>query len=454
MLAAVIKDPQEIEKALPLANILEFRLDHCSELKGLKRKVKKKIIFTLRKKEQGGVYEKSEEERLKEIEHLASLKPDFLDIESDVPLVFLQKIKEKYPEIQLIISHHDFTKTPDLFTLLQEMEKPFDAIYKIACLANNASDLLRMLSFIKKTSKDKRVIGISMGEYGEPSRVLGRIMGNYFSYASVEKEESVLHQLSLEELHKIYHFPTLNPSTHIFALLGDPVKQSIGHIFHNRIFQERNQNAVYVKCKATQEEVGQFFKDPIFQGFSITMPLKEVVIPYLEEVDSDTKKIGAVNTVVKKAGIYVGYNTDALGALNAIEMKAFVKGRKLLIIGTGGVARAIAFEAKKRNAEVYIAGRSKEKAEALAKKFDCHAALLSKLPSYDILINATSIGMKDENLPILDSELRSGAIVMDTIYSPDFTPLLQEAQKKNCTCVFGSTMFENQALLQQKLWFS
>ncbi|HSW72963.1 MAG TPA: shikimate dehydrogenase [Chlamydiales bacterium] len=454
MLVAVIKDPKDVEKAIPYADALEFRLDYSLKLVELRSKVKQKKLFTLRKKEHGGVYQKSEEERLKELEHLASLKPDFLDIESDVPLSFLKKIRDLYPEIQLIISHHDFEKTPDLFALLQEMEKPFYAIYKIACKANSASDLLRMLSFIRKTSKEKKIIGISMGEYGEPSRVLGKIMGNYFSYASIEKEQGVLYQLTIEELHKIYHFPDLNSSTQIFALLGDPIEQSVGPIFHNRIFHERKQNAVYVKCKAKQEEVGEFFKASLFQGFSITMPLKEAVIPFLDHIDLDAKKIGAVNTVVKKDGKYVGYNTDAPGALDALEEESFVRGRKLIIIGTGGTTRAIAYEAKKRGSEVYIAGRSKEKAEAIAKEFSCHAVLLNQLPTYDILINATPVGMKEELLPIPESEIRPETIIMDTIYSPSFTPLLQAAQKKNCICVFGFSMFENQALLQQKLWFS
>lgn len=459
MLTAVIKGPSiqeaeaQIDKASPYANAYEFRLDFfshrdLSEIKKLKERAKGKVIFTLRGNGQ------KEEERLQEIEKLAALNPDFFDIESDVPLSFFKKIRNSFPEVQIIVSHHDFEKTPvDLMALLKEMEKPFFAIYKIACLANSASDLLRMLSFIKEASQTIKIIGISMGEYGEPSRVLGKVLGNFLSYGSIEKENEVLHQLTLEELTKIYHFQDLNADTLMFSLLGDPVEQSKGHLFYNRIFREGKRNAVYVKCKAKKEEVQEFFKDSLFQGFAITMPLKEAVMPYIQ-IDPSAQKIGAVNTVAKRSGKFVGFNTDAPGALDAIEEETFVRGRKMVVLGTGGAAKAIAYEAKMRGAEVWIAGRSLKKADAMAKYLGCKSVSLSNLPPYDILVNATSAGMKDSLMPIEEKEIQEGTVVMDVVYSPQFTPLLQAAQKKGCISVFGYSMFENQALFQEKLWFS
>ncbi len=467
MLTAVIKGPtfssakQQMKKALPYADAFEFRLDYFSsidleEVRKLKNSAKVPVLFTLRKNQQGGAFSKKEESRLHKLEELASLRPDFIDLEYDIPLGFFQKIREKFPEVQIIVSYHNFEETPqDLFILLQEMEKPFFGVYKIACLANRPSDFLRMLHFVKKASQTRKIIGISMGEYGKPSRVLGPIVGNFLNYASIEKDGSVLHQISLQELHEIYHFRDLNADTKIYALLGDPVEQSVGHLFHNRIFQTRKQNAVYVKCKVAKGEAEEFFKElqnlP-FQGFSVTMPLKEEVVPLLHDIDSDARKIEAVNTIFKKKECWSGTNTDARGALDALEEVQNVRRKKLVILGTGGTAKSIAFEAVKRNAEVYIVSRIKEKAEKLAFSLGCHALNIQELTHYDILINATPVGMEGEEMPLSENLIFPGKIIMDTIYRPVNTPLLKAAEKLGCTCIYGYRMFENQALLQQKIW--
>jgi 3-dehydroquinate dehydratase / shikimate dehydrogenase len=463
MLTAVIKGPdpeREIEEAMSYADAFEFRLDHFSTLdhkkiKSLKEKAKAPVIFTLRRRDQGGEYAGGEDRRLLEIEKLASLLPDFIDLEYDVPLEFFKKMRDLFPGIQLIVSCHDFEKTPqDLSHFLQKMRKPFFAIYKIACMAKSSADLLRLLRFVKERAKEEKIIGISMGEHGSPSRILSKIAGNFLQYASNKKEEGALHQMTLQEMQEIYRYRDVNESTRIYALLGDPVMQSVGHIFHNRLFRERKINAVYVKCRVSKEDLAEFFKElgalP-FDGFSVTMPLKEAVIPFLAHLDPDSAKIQAVNTICREKGGMKGFNTDAPGALDAVEAFGSVRGKKLVLLGAGGAAKAIAYEALKRGSEVIIANRSLEKGEMLAQELGCGASSVEEIEVYDILVNGTSLGMNGE-LAVPEKFLVKGAVVMDTVYHPQETPLLQAARKAGCRCVYGIEMFHNQALLQQKIW--
>ncbi len=465
MLIAVIKGPTisacklQIEKAKPYAEAIELRLDHFTslqEIETLKKLIDVPVIFTLRRKDQGGAFEGTEEKRLSLIEKLAALHPEYIDLEFDVASSFFHKMREKFPEIQLIVSYHDFEKTPrDLFSLLQKMQKPFFAIYKIACTANSASDLLRMLSFIQEASREQRVAGISMGEYGAPSRVLSKVVGNSLHYASVEKEENALYQMTLQELCEIYRFHEITSKTAVYALLGDPVGQSVGHVFHNKIFREKKIDAVYVKCQVQKGHLKEFFSHMNalpFRGFSVTMPLKEEAFLLATKRSPDAEAIKAVNTLVYNKGKLYGDNTDAPGALDAIEAVEGVRGKTLVVLGAGGAARAIAHEAIKRGARVYILNRTREKGEALARELGCSAAAIKDLSSYDILVNATPLGMKGEAHFFPAQNLHPSAVILETVYHPTITPLLAAAQEKGCRCIFGYEMFARQAHLQQKIW--
>lgn len=472
MLACVIKGPtfekakEQIEKALKYADALEFRWDYFEEIaidkiKALIKDIDVAVIFTLRKKSQGGAFDQEEEKRLSIIEDLLQTEPDYIDLEFDVPTRFLESVRDNYPKVQIIISYHNFTETPqDLEALFKEIQKPILVHYKIATTAQSSIDLLRMMHFIKKKQKEVLITGITMGECGEPMRVLGKVLGNAFDYASCEKEDTQLHQVDLKTLHNIYHYLHLNKDTRMYALLGDPVDKSKGHIFHNDYFQRHKMNAVYVKLKVTKEELPSFFKeltDLAFDGFSVTMPLKETVMKELDHVDSDAGRIGAVNTLVRREDIWFGFNTDAPAALDAAEEKGSVRGKKVVILGAGGAARAIAYEALKRGASVFILNRTEEKAKLLAESLGCQGYGMDKMSQvakegYDVLINTTSVGMDSDELPLEKEYILPNTVVMDAIYNPMNTPLLIYSKDIAKDLVFGFEMFERQAVLQQTLW--
>ena len=220
-------------------------------------------------------------------------------------------------------------------------------------------------------------------------------------------------------------------------------------------------NNIYVNFLV--DDLARFIKGygSIISGLSITIPFKREIIKYLDKIDKITKKIGAVNTVIKKNGKLIGYNTDMTGAIKAIESKVKVKAKRVLMIGAGGVARAIAYGIINKKGDLIILNRTVSKAKKLARELRCKAGGLDKLNrlnSIDIIINATSIGMipKVNRTPISKNILKKitakKAVVFDTVYTPINTKLLKDAKKLGLNIVNGYDMFIKQAKEQFKLF--
>ena len=471
MLFQVIRGPtlfqaeKEMEQGKAFAQGYEFRIDQFEEQKGLRKLISKSdlpVVITLRKKSQGGSFAKEEKKRKKLLEFFLELEPEYVDVEADTP--FLKEIAEKYFKTEFILSHHNFTHTcQDLESLYASLKRLPRAIIKMACFANSSSDALRMLQFVKaKASKGEKIIGIAMGEKGRFSRVLGPVMGNAIDYAPLNKEaQTGPGQYLLQELCETFHYLSLNRNTDIYALIGSPVTHSLSHVTHNYLFSEMKMNAVYVKMNIEAEEVSAFFSlvcDLPFQGFSVTMPLKEAVQPFIK-ADFKAKKIGAVNTLKRDGNEWIGYNTDGVGALDAIEKEVKVEGKKVILLGAGGAAKAVACEAILRGAKVIILNRSEEKAKELALSLQCEGFALSKAEElihdrYDVLINATSVGMNSDAIPIQPEWIDSHALVMEIITHPPKTKLLKEAEKKDCKIIQGIEMWIDQAVQQYDYWFA
>ena len=461
MLAAVITGPdlfsakRQIKNALD-ADIIELRLDYLDSIalekvKKLQVYWGKKVIFSLRRYQHGGKYFQHDKKMFFDLERLFSLEPTYFDLEHDIPLEFLQKMRNKYPKVEIIFSYHNFKNTPEnLSDLLNKMKNPYTKFYKIATFANSNVDSLKMLSFLKE-NKDNNVIGIPMGESGSFVRIISKIYNNKINYCYVDKINTE-GQMSIDELINVYNFKDINESTEIYALLGDPVDQSLGHIYHNSIFKRQNKNVVYVKIKLKGHELPLFFsniKNFPFKGLSITMPLKEKVVSFL---DDDLSKINSINTIHIKEGKFIGHNTDGIATLDAIERKIKIRDKKVLLIGAGGSAKAIAHEATKRKADLIIFNRDEAKAYELATSLRCRAYSLSKLKEimregYDVIINATPCSM--DNISLVPKEyLIPGTIVMDIVTKPVDTMLLRDANEKGCIVLYGMEVFINQAKMQ------
>ncbi len=447
---------EAIRAAANKGEAIEFRLDLMDKIdlphiSKLKTESKLPVIFTLRKKSHGGKFEGNEREREKKLLELLTLKPDYVDLEYDCG--FVCKID---PSIPIISSYHNFEKTPEnLVEILKKMDGFSPRIYKIATMARSSLDALRMLVFIKR---HQNVAGMCMGEKGSITRILGPVVDSPLTYASLGNK-TASGQLSLSELCDIYHFHQLNRETEIYALIGDPVDKSIGHLCHNQIFKKLKKNAVYVKFPLKPIEVPEFFaliNHLPFVGFSVTMPLKEEVAPHLTAIDPQAKKIGGINTLIKKGGEWFGMNTDGSGALDALEKRGKVADKTVLIIGAGGAARAIASEATARGARVVIVNRTLRKGEIIAHQVKGGAISIDQIDgcSYDIIINTTAVGMSPKigEMAIPPEFIREKTVAFDIIMNPKETKFLNTAKNRGGRVVFGFEMFAEQAVRQLKAW--
>lgn len=470
-LCAIIVGPtlpnalEQIELISSKVSLLEFRLDLFSfhdieQIRRLKDSTNLPVIFTMRLNSHGGSFTGSEQERLEIFKHLLKLNPTYIDLEIDSAKALFEIVKPH----QLICSLHNFKETPsDLEALLNRLKIYPAAIYKVACMANSGLDALRMLSFIQKYAQTGlELIGICMGEDGTSTRILGNIYGNTFTYAPVNAQHCVAPgQLDIDTLMNTYHFDRHNAHTTPFGVIGNPISHSIGHIKHNTSFRKMGVDAVYVKMRIPSEDLAEsmkLFPRLNFGGLSVTMPLKELSLKFMDSYDDSVQSIEALNTIVIRSQVMKAYNTDGEAAVQAILAKTALKNKRVIMLGAGGAAKAILHYLKRENAELIILNRTLEKAQELAKKFGGRAGTLEDFDpfaaeGYDVLINSTSVGREPNECPIAIEHLLTNKVVMEVISSEADTRLIQEAKKRNCTIVYGLEMYERQAEKQLDLWF-
>ena len=262
----------------------------------------------------------------------------------------------------------------------------------------------------------------------------------------------------------------ISGKTRVCAIIGDPVEHSLSPVMHNAAFKELGLNLVYVAFTVTTREL----KDAVLgarslglRGLNVTMPHKNAVMAFLDETDSIAQSIGAVNTVLNNNGRLIGYNTDGNGAMIALqENGVYPEEKKMLLLGAGGAAKAIAYQAAQDVEELVILNRTAEKAKKLAevlrKEFDkkvkggtlSSEVLKQELPTTDILVNATSAGMHPDvdSSPVPSDLLRSDLCVMDIIYNPLDTKLLKDAKAAGAKVVSGIEMLIYQGAVAFEIW--
>ena len=184
----------------------------------------------------------------------------------------------------------------------------------------------------------------------------------------------------------------------------------------------------------------------MFTGLSVTMPFKEDLEPLLNRIDGMAQKIGAVNTVVKEGDDWSGYNTDCSGALQALQEQIELKGKKVLIIGAGGTAKAIGFGVVEAGAQLTVTyNRNRQRGEELAQTLNCELVSIREIGerSFDVVINCSPVGMHPNTgeTPLSSRYLKEGMVVFDSVYNPPETRLIREAMKAGCTVIPGTELF-------------
>jgi shikimate dehydrogenase len=250
----------------------------------------------------------------------------------------------------------------------------------------------------------------------------------------------------------------INTKTELFAVIGNPIEHSKSPLIHNVALGEAGINAIYMAFKVKNvKRAIEAMKEFGIKGYSVTIPHKLEVMEYLDEIDPLAKKIGAVNTVNNFNGKLFGYNTDCLGAINALKNKSSLEGKKVAVLGAGGAARAIVAGLEKEKAKVIIYNRNIEHVKKLAEEFNCsYEELKNYSGDFDILINATPVGMfpNTDESPIEKEKIKEGQIVFDIVYNPLETKLIKDAKEKGCETILGIEMFLEQGFEQFRIWHS
>ena len=244
-----------------------------------------------------------------------------------------------------------------------------------------------------------------------------------------------------------------------FLVIGNPIEHSLSPTLHNYWIKNNGIEATYDKQKLDESELEQLIaqiKKEEIHGANVTVPFKKTIIPYLDELSVEAERAQSVNTLYFKNSKIVGHNTDIVGFETSIEKSKYnVFNKEVLILGAGGVVPSIIFALNKMKvSKIKVSNRTKEKAESLKKNFkNIELIEWGELPNFDIIINATSIGLKKEdNIKLNFSSISGNKFFYDVIYNPSETNFLKVGKKLGNKTLNGKLMFIYQALAAFDVW--
>ena len=450
------------------AKLVELRVDYIQGEVKVRRLLTDRpspVVIACRRKADGGRWEGTEAQRQVLLRLAIVEGVDYIDLEEDVA----DKIP-RFGKTKRIVSLHDFRKTPeDLDEIHRRLRKLDPDIVKICTTANRPHDNLRMLRLVRNATVP--TIGICMGDTGVPTRILCGKFGSPWTYATFHQERTLAPgQLSFEQMTNVYGYDQIDRDTEVYGVIADPVAHSLSPQILNAAFHQAKVNKVYVPFRVPKDELSRFMDDIAeldIKGLSVTIPHKEAVIEKLTRIDGAVRGIGAANTVVIQGDERVGYNTDYRAAMDSIEAamengengekeESPLRNKLVMVLGAGGVGKAIAYGMLRRGTHVVITDGVDQKAADLCAKLKCrHVAWAQRhAVMADVLVNCTPVGMHPnvDETPFPKFNLRPQMIVFDCVYNPENTLLIKDARSRNCKVVTGVDMFVRQACLQFKLF--
>jgi shikimate dehydrogenase len=249
----------------------------------------------------------------------------------------------------------------------------------------------------------------------------------------------------------------ISARTALCGILLHPAAHTRSPAMHGAAYAALGYDAVYLAFDVPPPALADAIRGARALGvrqLAISLPHKQAVIPHLDAVEETARRIGAVNTVTRVGERLVGANTDWLGAVRALEAEAKLAGARAVVLGAGGTARAVVFGLRERGARVHLLNRSPEPARRLADELGAESvgalADLARLP-YDVLVNTTSVGLREDASPVDATALRAGTVVMDAVYDPEPTRLLRDAAARGARTISGRWMLLHQAAEQVRL---
>ena len=444
---------------------LEFRLDFLQNpLRGaeaiggfLSEYPDSILLATCRRHQNHGRFNGSIDEQLSILDLAVRNGAHAVDVEIETAEISQERLNAFRGRTQVIVSYHNYEATPPMDTIVSRMLRVQADAYKIVTTARKPSDNVRVLAAAKALPKHRMIV-LAMGELGFPTRVLSPVFGGVFSYAApIFAQGTAAGQVSARQLRHLYRVEKLDKNAKMYGVIADPVRHTISPAVHNRAFQARRLDAVYLPLLVTPPCLRDFFsladKLPL-SGFSVTIPHKQKIIRYLDVVDPLARRIGAVNTVWRKAGKWRGTNTDVAGVTGPLSRLLKLSKSKVLIVGNGGAARGAACALSDAGARITLVGRNADRVRALSKICGAEALLKEQLGQhhFDAVVHATPLGMFPHVNECFFNGRIPGDVVFDMVYNPLETVLIKRAKEEGKTVVPGLDMFIEQAVRQFEIW--
>jgi 3-dehydroquinate dehydratase/shikimate dehydrogenase len=446
-------------------SFLEFRLDYLEDpyrgaeviAEFLREFPDCIILATCRRHQNHGRFNGSIEDQIRVLDAAVRCGAKAVDVEVETAEAAPERLSQLRSSAHLIISYHNFEATPPMDQVLGRMLKtPADA-YKVVTTARKPSDCGRVLALPKAHPKTRLVV-LAMGELGFPTRVLSTAFGGLYTYAApLMTEGTAAGQVSARQLRHLYRVEKLGRAPKVYGVIADPVRHSISPAVHNRAFQARRLDAVYLPFLVAPSHLRDFFtvaeKLPL-AGFSVTIPHKQKIMRYLDVVEPLARRIGAVNTVWRKAGRWRGTNTDAEGVIAPLGRQLRLRNASVLIVGNGGAARSAACALADAGARLALVGRNPDRVRALSKVCNAEPLLKEQLETrhFDAVVHATPLGMFPHVNECYFNGRIPAEIVFDMVYNPLETELIRRARTQGKTVVPGINMFVEQAVRQFEIW--
>lgn len=444
---------------------LEFRLDYLEQphegAAAIRTFAKENpeclILATCRRRQNHGRFNGSVEEQFRVLQAAVACGAQAVDVEIESAEAAPAALEAFHARALLIVSYHNFEGTPALEPILRRLALvPADA-YKLVTTARKPSDNYRVLALARVHPRTPLIV-MAMGEIGFPSRVLGPVFGSRYSYAAPGAAQgTAAGQVCSRHLRRLYRIDKLSRGTKMYGVIADPVGHSISPAVHNRAFQARRLDAVYVPFCVPGGQLRDFMglaeKLPL-AGFSVTIPHKQKILRYLDAVDPLARRIGAVNTVWRRGAAWRGTNTDTDGVRIPLQKRLRLAGASVLLAGNGGAARSAAFTLADAGARLALVGRNPDRVRALAKACGAEALSREQIGSrrFDVLIHATPLGMFPNVNGCFFPDRIPAEIVFDMVYNPVETVLIRRAREQGKQVICGLEMFQEQAARQFEIW--
>ena len=456
-------------RAERVAKVVELRLDALANVADIVRFLERlaarrrrrrtpTFIATCRRRPDGGQFDGSPSAQLAVLALAVRAGCQWIDVDAATLERFPARLRlAMLPPARRIVSFHDFAGTPRrLQTLYRRLARLGGDRVKIAATARSQRDNIALLELARRHRG--RLIAVSMGTVGVPGRVLALRAGSPLAYAAPDRGAlGAPGQLRWSEMREGYRAHRLRSRSRVYGVVGGTVAHSLSPAMHNAALGAAGLNSVYLPFEV--QKLPDFIASikPLgVAGFSVTHPHKQKILHYLDGADPMAEQIGAVNTVVVRGnGALYGYNTDYVGVLRPLARHLSLEGSRVLVVGAGGAARAVAFAAATAGAFVSVTARRPAAARALAQAVGGEALPRTGLRrrEFEVIVNCTPVGQTPtaNATPLKASELNC-RLLFDLVYNPWETQLLRLGRQRGIRTIPGWQMLVEQGAAQFEIW--